>query len=63
MGLILLTLLPVYLGEQFTTIVIIGTNDLHGKVYPTRLFRSDTNEDYNYGGLSYMLSLIKIVSD
>ena len=40
------------------TITIIGSNDIHGKAFPTTLVRSDTGEKYNYGGLVYMASLI-----
>ena len=52
-----------YLAQIETTVVIVGTNDIHGKVYPTPLFRPDTGEAYRYGGLTYMISLMKIVSD
>ncbi len=31
-----------YLAPIETTVVIVGTNDLHGKVFPTPLFRPDT---------------------
>jgi hypothetical protein len=36
---------------KFQTVVIIGTNDIHGSAFPTSLYRSDTNENYSYGGL------------
>lgn len=40
----------------------MGTNDLHGKVYPTPLFRSDNRESYNYGGLATLITLMKTIS-
>jgi len=43
-------LLIVTLG-RFQTVAIIGTNDIHGSAFPTALYRSDTNENYSYGGL------------
>jgi 2',3'-cyclic-nucleotide 2'-phosphodiesterase (5'-nucleotidase family) len=43
------------------TVAIIGTNDIHGAAFPTKLFRSDTNETYNYGGLEYMATMIKTI--
>lgn len=41
-----------------TTVAIIGTNDIHGKAFPTMLSRPDTEQRYNYGGLVYMARLI-----
>lgn len=48
---------------NFTTITIIGTNDIHGAAFPTTLYRSDTNETYSYGGLEYMAGIMKIIKD
>lgn len=36
---------------RFQTVAIIGTNDIHGGAFPTALYRSDTSENYTYGGL------------
>ena len=39
-------------GENnFVTVAIVGTNDIHGSAFPTTLFRSDKNETYTAGGL------------
>jgi 2',3'-cyclic-nucleotide 2'-phosphodiesterase (5'-nucleotidase family) len=46
---------------QFTTIAIVATNDIHGSAFPAQMQRSDTKEDYNYGGLVYMGSMIDII--
>lgn len=58
-----LIILPIYLIPDTTTIAIIGTNDIHGKVYPTFLFRADNQQKYKYGGLTYMSTLMNIVSN
>ena len=42
-------------------IAVIGTNDIHGKAFPTVLSRQDTGEKYNYGGLVYMAKIIEII--
>lgn len=47
-----------YPSLKFT---IVGTNDLHGKYYPSLLSRSDTLEKYGYGGLEVMASIIEIL--
>ncbi len=39
------------LGYPNIKFTIIGTNDLHGKYYPSLLSRSDNLEKYGYGGL------------
>ncbi len=44
------------------TVAVIGTNDIHGKAFPTLLARQDTGEKYNYGGLVYMATLINIIN-
>lgn len=41
----------VYNQRAFQTVAIIGTNDIHGYAFPTQLYRTDTLETYNYGGL------------
>jgi 2',3'-cyclic-nucleotide 2'-phosphodiesterase (5'-nucleotidase family) len=50
-------------GPTFQTVAIIGTNDLHGGAFPTAMFRSDTNESYNYGGLEFMAHMIETVKN
>lgn len=44
-----------------SVIAIIGTNDIHGKAFPTTLSRQDTGQQYNYGGLVYMARLMDII--
>lgn len=48
-------------ASNFQTVAIIGSNDIHGGAFPTSLFRSDTNESYNYGGLEFMAQMIETV--
>jgi 2',3'-cyclic-nucleotide 2'-phosphodiesterase (5'-nucleotidase family) len=49
---ILLIGLTITLAEKaFQTVAIIGTNDIHGSAFPTELYRTDTQQTYNYGGL------------
>lgn len=63
---IFLLLLAIVLSasaSNFHTVAIIGTNDLHGGAFPTALFRSDTGESYNYGGLEYMAQMIETVQN
>ena len=45
-------------GSPKLKFTIVGTNDLHGKYYPTLLSRSDTLEKYTFGGLEVMASII-----
>jgi 2',3'-cyclic-nucleotide 2'-phosphodiesterase (5'-nucleotidase family) len=45
------------------TVAIIATNDIHGSAFPTSLFRSDTNQSYDYGGLEYMAQMIETVQN
>lgn len=59
----LIIFLPLYLIKKEQAIVIIGTNDIHGKVYPTKLFRSDTREEYKNGGLTYAMTIMDIVNN
>jgi hypothetical protein len=49
--LLVLSLISSASASNFQTVAIIGTNDIHGGAFPTALFRPDTNESYNYGGL------------
>jgi 2',3'-cyclic-nucleotide 2'-phosphodiesterase (5'-nucleotidase family) len=57
----LLTLLSLALTlhSRFETVAIISTNDIHGRAFPTKILRTDTNETYKYGGLVYMASMIE----
>lgn len=48
-------------GAQFTTVAIVATNDIHGAALPTQMQRQDTKQNYTYGGLVYMGSLIEII--
>lgn len=60
-SLCLLFLLLASVSGQFTTIAIVATNDIHGAALPTQMQRSDTKQNYTYGGLVYMGSLIEII--
>ena len=44
------------------TIAIIGTNDIHGTVFPREILRTDTEEIYKYGGLVYMANLMETIN-
>ena len=48
---------------QYTTIAVIGINDIHGTALPTLLQRQDNMENYTYGGLQYMADQINIIKD
>ena len=55
-------LLLFYLASaQYTTIAIVATNDIHGAALPTQMQRQDNNQNYTYGGLMFMGSLIEII--
>lgn len=56
--LILLAWVLAALEGNIVTVAIVGTNDIHGAAFPTQLFRSDSNQQYTYGGLEYMASMI-----
>ena len=56
---ILSLLLALAVATNFQTVAIIGTNDIHGTAFPTSLFRTDTSEAYNYGGLEFMAQMIE----
>jgi len=51
-------LLTVIAHSSFVKVAIVGTNDIHGSALPTQLYRSDLNQNYTYGGLEYMASMI-----
>ena len=60
-----LTCVILYLSlgnAQFTTVAIIGINDIHGTALPTYLERQyPQKQAYTYGGLMYMASLIETI--
>lgn len=54
-------LLSYLANSQYTTVAIVATNDIHGAALPTQMQRQDNNQNYTYGGLMYMGSLIEII--
>ena len=48
---------------QYTTIAVIGLNDIHGAALPTLMERTDNHQNYTYGGLQYMAGLINIIQE
>lgn len=50
-------------AERQYTVAIIGSNDLHGKAFPASMIKADTGEEYKYGGLSIMASIIDIIRE
>ena len=50
-------LLPLLLAN-FVKVAIVGTNDIHGSALPTQLHRPDLNQNYTYGGLEYLASMV-----
>lgn len=61
--LLLIIVLVGLANSQFTTVAIVATNDIHGAALPTQMQRQDTKQNYNYGGLMYMGSLIEIIKN
>lgn len=59
----ILIFFPSVLIAQFTTVAIIGTNDIHGTAFPALMKRSDNAEPYYYGGLPVMGGLIDIIKN
>jgi hypothetical protein len=49
--LLIIVFLPKPNNASVISLVIAGTNDIHGGYYPTLLSRKDTGERYNFGGL------------
>lgn len=49
--------------EEQLTIAIIGSNDIHGKAFPTMYSKQSSGEKYSYGGLVYMATLIDIIKE
>ncbi len=58
---LVILLLSYFANSQYTTIAIVATNDIHGAALPTQMQRQDNNQNYTYGGLMYMGSLIEII--
>jgi hypothetical protein len=58
---LVILLLSYLTSSQYTTIAIVATNDIHGTALPTQMQRQDNNQNYTYGGLMYMGSLIEII--
>jgi 2',3'-cyclic-nucleotide 2'-phosphodiesterase (5'-nucleotidase family) len=56
-----LTLVLSLHARQFRTATIIATNDIHGVAFPLSLVRSDNNQTYSQGGLSFLAHMIKTV--
>lgn len=48
---LIIVFLPKQNNASIISLVIAGTNDIHGGYYPTLLSRKDTGERYNFGGL------------
>ena len=62
-GLTLLAVLIAAVATTNVTIAIIGTNDIHGTAFPALLQRADTGEEYYYGGLPILGTLMNIIKD
>jgi 2',3'-cyclic-nucleotide 2'-phosphodiesterase (5'-nucleotidase family) len=43
------------------TVAIFGTNDIHGTVFPSQITHPLTKEQYQYGGLSFLATYLKIL--
>ena len=43
--------------------VIVSTNEIHGSAFPTFLYRTDTGENYTYGGLEVMAQMIQTIRE
>ena len=59
----ILLLSAAIVAAQYTTVAVVAINDVHGTALPTLLQRQDNMENYTYGGLQYMASLINIIKD
>ena len=62
-SLLLITTILAYPAEAEYRVAVVGTNDLHGRAFPTVLFRTDTNEQYKYGGLVYMAAMMRTLKN
>jgi len=59
----ILQILSVVVFSKFSTVVIVSTNDIHGSAFPTYLYRTDTGENYTYGGLEVMAQMIQTIRE
>ena len=48
---------------QYTTIAVVALNDIHGSALPTLMQRQDNFQNYTYGGLQYMASMISTIKN
>lgn len=60
---ILIQILSIVVFSKFSTVVIVSTNDIHGSAFPTYLYRTDTGENYTYGGLEVMAQMIQTIRE
>lgn len=58
-----LQILSIVVFSKFSTVVIVTTNDIHGSAFPTFLYRTDTGENYTYGGLEVMAQMIQTIRE
>jgi 2',3'-cyclic-nucleotide 2'-phosphodiesterase (5'-nucleotidase family) len=59
----ILLLLAAIASAQYTTIALVAINDIHGTALPTIMQRQDNKENYTYGGLQYMASMITTIQE
>ena len=59
----ILQILSIVVFSKFSTVVIVSTNDIHGSAFPTFLYRTDTGENYTYGGLEVMAQMIQTIRE
>ena len=59
----ILLLLAAVTSAQYTTIALVAINDIHGTALPTIMQRQDNKENYTYGGLQYMASMITTIQE
>jgi 2',3'-cyclic-nucleotide 2'-phosphodiesterase (5'-nucleotidase family) len=59
----ILQILSIAVFSKFSTVVIVTTNDIHGSAFPTFLYRTDTGENYTYGGLEVMAQMIQTIRE
>lgn len=62
-SLLLIAVLLIATNSQYTTIAVVGLNDIHGAALPTIMQRQDNRQNYTYGGLQYMASMISTIKD
>jgi 2',3'-cyclic-nucleotide 2'-phosphodiesterase (5'-nucleotidase family) len=59
----ILQILSIAVFSKFSTVVIVTTNDIHGSAFSTFLYRTDTGENYTYGGLEVMAQMIQTIRE